>query len=282
MATGRRVGTGRRGGNPFGIAPDGSGLANMSSPQSQRLAATNIANVYDRTPADQQAAGRLWYPKVHDATAKGARQLNLPVHHAAGIVAAVSPNMDWDKNNIDAFSELSSLKPHEWATIHAAHGGNEAAKAAVKPMLKGKGISAAPVANLVKAHRIMSGEHPDVVLPQRTAPKTNAFARNIADPGTHGPVTIDGRAHDIAVNSLRPWKVGRGIDSAATPTGKTTRYEHFENAYRTAASAVGEAPHDMQAITWVGGKARERAGVTKAGTPRKVGVQRVGQAYTDL
>lgn len=268
-------------GNPFGIQGT-AGMADMSRPQAQRMAATHVANMYDRTPKPLQTEGRLWYPKVHDATAKGAKQLGISTHHAAGIVAAVSPNMDWDRNNIDAFGELSSLKPHEWDAIHRAHAAGLGATPEVKSILKGKGISAAPVPNLVKAHRIMQGEHPDVVLPRRTAPKTNAFARNIADPGSAGPVTIDGRAHDIAVNSLRPWTSSRGINSADLARGGTSRYEHFEGAYRNAAAATGELPHDMQAITWVGGKALERSGVTKSGKPRKVGVRRVGQGYTDL
>lgn len=259
------------------IIPRGGGLAVLSTAQHQRLAATNIANIYDRADAKTQQEGREWYGRVHDATAKGVRRRGLSVEQGAGLVAAVSPNMDWERNNIDAFKELSSIKPHEWDAIHQAHAAGQTNNA-VRGILAGKGIASAPLGGLVKAHRIMQGEDVDDVLRRRTAPKTNSFAHNIARPDVAGPVTIDGRAHDIAANVRMPWKTGRGIGSADLARG-TSRYEHFEGAYRAAAGAVGELPHDMQAITWVQGKKMEREGLTASGRPRKVGVPRVGQPY---
>jgi hypothetical protein len=269
----------------FGSQP---GLADTSSPQAQRLAATNVANLYDATPDHVKEQGRLWYPKVHEATVKGVKGRGLSVEQGAGIVAAVSPNMDWEKNNIDAFGEISGLKQHHWDAIHASSAASKAARAQgikrgrspeAESVLRGMGISRATDSGLIKAHRIMQGEPVDDVLRYQTNPKTNSFAHNIADPSKYGPVTIDGRAHDIATNRQVGWNLDRGINSAGLKRGGTTRYEHFAGAYRSAAEAVGESPHNLQAITWTQGKHMELAVPTKAGTPRKKGATRAGQPY---
>lgn len=257
------------------------GLPDMSHPRAQRLAAGNIAHMYDTAPKHIQETGRLWYPKVHEATAKGARQMGMSIDHAAGLVAAVSPNMDWEKSNIGAFKELHTLKPEQWDAVHRSAAAPGGRSREAKSALRGLSISSAPDSNLVKAHRIMGGEHPDDVLNLRTAPKTNSFFHNIADPSNPHHVTVDGRHNDIATNTLRPWKTGRGIGSAGLKRG-TSRYEHFANATKNAAQAVGVEPSTMQAVSWEHGRHLERTGLTKAGTPRKVGVRRTGQGYTSL
>ena len=140
----------------------------------------------------------------------------------------------------------------------------------------------------------MQGEDVDDVMPRRTAPKTNSFAHNIHDPSDSSRVTIDGRAHDIGQNEMWPWEyTGRGIHNAdlksatklkkdGTPAasfGKRSRYENFEDAYKTAAAHVGEeSPSAMQAITWVTGKRIERPALSN-GQARKVGQPRKRQPY---
>lgn len=256
----------------------------LGHPRQFKAAVDNIRNLYNATPEQVRKAGAQWYDRVNEATAKGVRGTQMSTLSGAGLVAAVSPNMDWEKNNIDAFRELHSLKGGDWENIQNSAAGKSRSSEA-KRTLNGLSISTSSDANLIKARRIMDGEHVDDVLSRRTAPKTNSFAHNIAEPQTDGHVTIDGRAHDIAANRLQPWTSDRGISSAALPTGKTTRYEHFENAFRTAAQALSEEhgvlhlPHQLQAVVWEGGKGLERAGTTKKGTPRKKGVSRLGQQY---
>jgi hypothetical protein len=256
----------------------------LSNPRQFKSAVDNIRNLYNATPEQVRRTGAQWYDRVNEATAKGVRGTQMSTLSGAGLVAAVSPNMDWERNNIDAFKELHSLKGGDWASIADSAAGRSRSGEASR-VLNGLSISTTSDANLIKARRIMDGEHTDDVLSRRTAPKTNSFAHNIAEPQTNGHVTIDGRAHDIAANRLQPWTSNRGIGSAALPTGKTTRYEHFENAYRSAAQSLAEQhgvlhlPHQLQAVVWEGGKGIERAGTTKKGTPRLKGVSRVGQQY---
>jgi len=247
----------------------------MESRYRRRQAVQNIAAVYNSADPKTRAEGRQWYQAVNEATNKDIRGTSTDLRSGAGMVSAVSPSMDWENRNISAIKELHSLGRSQWKDI--AQGD--------RSHLSGMSISAASTPNLLKAHRIMEGEDPDEVLSRRTAPKTNSFFHNIAEPDKSGPVTIDGRAHDIAVNRLQGWDQHRGISSAALPSGKKTRYEHFEDAYRTAARAINEQhgtgllPHEVQAVTWERGKQLEKQGTTKSGKPRTFGVRRAGQPY---
>jgi hypothetical protein len=279
------------------------------NPHQHRQAVQSIAAVFRTTHPAVREKGADWYKNVHQATEKGIRGSGLDIHQGAGLVAAVSPNMDWEKNNIDALPEIRSLKRADWHAIEdseanrkyhtamahraAGAGDEEAAEhhrmaaqrtPEANSALQGMSIQSATTSGLLKAKRIIDGEPVNEVLPRRTAPKTNAFAHNIAHPDEAGPVTIDGRAHDIAANRMQGWEQGRGIGSADLKRG-TSRYEHIEQAYRGATQAIAQEhgiellPHQVQAVTWEGGKKIEMSGTTKAGQPRKVGVRRAGQPY---
>lgn len=281
------------------------------------LIARGLVDQYQRVDEKTRVVGRQWYPKVQAATAAGVqhhlggRDLGGRALHplaGPGIVAAVSPNMDWEKGNINALGELSGLSKEHWGTISdsakASSEQRKANKAATDAgadpeslpsagrspeateLLKGSDISQAPDVNLLKAHRILKGEHPESVI---TAPKTFSFMHNINGSPHH--VTVDGRAHDMAVNQMRPWTEGRGIGTA-TPQrgGAPSRYTTIESGYKQAAQYItaknirtGERsqlqPHHLQAILWEYGKQVERQGLTKSGQPRTQGAARVGQPY---
>lgn len=248
-------------------------LVAMDDPQVFRQAVQNIHSFYNSLDSRTVERGRQWYPAVNEAVAKGIRGTSTTPLAGAGLVAAVSPNMDWENHNIAALGELHQLRDRDFRDIAAGD----------RSALKGMSISRATTDGLVKAHRIMQGESVDSVLDRRTAPKTNSFAHNINLDDRF--VTIDGRAHDIAANRMMGWTQGRGIGSAGLKTGKVTRYEHFEDAYKGATGSINEEhgldlrPYDVQAITWEGGKQLETSFPTKSGRPRTKGVTRRGQPY---
>jgi hypothetical protein len=273
----------------------------VTQPSQFRLAVRHISNVHGMAGPEDIRAGREWYPRVHVATQKGARHLGVSPLHAAGLVAAVSPNMDFERNNIGAFHEMGSLSPKAWETIRRSATATKAGPyhqrtPEATDILRGTSLSVASDSALLRAHRLMEGEDPEEVMSKRTGPKTHSFMHAIHDPSSHEHgITIDARAHDIAQNEMWPWTyTGRGISSADLPSsrrvlksgepaksfGKKTRYEHFEDAYRTSADIAGEHPHDMQAITWMTGKKIEKSFPTKSGAPRKFGVARHRQPYT--
>jgi hypothetical protein len=276
-----------------------------------RMAAHNIRSIHDITPPHVQESGQRWYQDVHEAVSKGIRRSSIDIPRGSGMVAAVSPNMDWENNNIHALGELRSLKSAHWDHIskHAALASqhrslaNQAKKAGdfdtmekhrqiakahtktAQEPLAGMSIKSAPLGGLIKAHRLMQGQHPEEVLPRDTAPKTNSFYHNIAEPDKPGPVTIDGRAADISENKLRPWDEARGISKGSYKNGQPTRYEQMEQAHRVVADSLTRdlgrpvLPHEVQAITWEGAKHIERAQPTKSGKPRQQGPTRAGQPY---
>jgi len=250
------------------------------NPDQFRDAVRNVRNVYTATPKSIKVSGQRWYEDVHEATRKGVRGTSMSEEHGAGLVAAVSPGMDWSGRNIGAFRELHHLKDTDFRDIAKGD----------RSSLSGLGVSQASSDAIGKAHRIMQGEHPDDVL---RSTKVRSFYQNISHPDVSGPVTIDGRAHDIAANRMQGWQTDRGISGnyddvkkdGSGPTAAPRRYEAFAEAYRGAANAVSEheghliRPHELQAITWEGGKRVELAVPTKSGKPRVKGVTRAGQPY---
>lgn len=258
-----------------------------------RRAVQRVSNFALNMPEHMIEEGMNWYPAVHEATARQSREHGLSLAQGAGIVAAVSPNMDFERHNINAFDEIGNLTGEHWKMIERSSQRSGGRDPEVAAMLRDvtPSLSRASDRNLMDAQRIYQGRE-DVfdVLNPRTGPKRNRFARNIINPDDPVPVTIDGRQADIIANRYRPWLwSGRGISSADLPTGKTTRYETHEEVMRRAAGVVRNEHSLMrdinaaglQAVTWVGGKAHETAWPTQSGQPRVKGVPRRGQRYTD-
>lgn len=248
---------------------------------SRRTVIRRIRNIYEATPDELRETASHWYDNVHEAAAKAAVG-GHSIKQAAGLVAAVSPNMDWEQRNIRAFDEVSSLSGKQWAAIQRSARAGRGRTDEAKEALHGIGVATATDSNLIKAHRIWNlGEDPDDVMPRSSAPKTNSFMHNIEEPGKAGPVTIDGRQADIHVDSMRPWKwSGRGISSANLKT-KASRYEENEEHLRGAADAISRSrgqtvlPHQVQAVTWEMGKQIERG----FDPQRSKGDPRLGQSY---
>lgn len=252
---------------------------------------------------DEVAEGLNWYKGVNSAVKAAVPDLGtlsqpMTESRAAGIVGAVSPNMDFAKNNINALDEIRNLTPDHWEMIRRSSEGTainakgQSTKAKRIPevgdMLKevAPSLATSTDSGLIKAHRLLLGDELENVLPRRTAPKTNSFARNILlDPSV---VTIDGRSADMISNKRIKWQAPRGINSAGLARGKSSRYEDHEEVIRQATSratrldprlreAGVKHAYEAQAITWVRGKNEELR--RPDGTSRKVGTPRVGQPY---
>lgn len=255
---------------------------------SMRTMMRRTRNIYHAAPDDIKEVGMQWYGKVHNAAQKAVRGVpGRDVTHAAGVIAAVSPNMDWERDNIAAFDELKGLSGRQWEAIHDSASqapiiGTDGKRRkaprseAAEEALNGLGLAKAPDSNLVKAHRIwIKGENTNLVIPRRTAPKTNSFADNIARPNESKAVTVDGRDSDMTVDAARPWKSARGISSAALKNGKQSRYEQYEESTQRVAEKEGIRPNQLQAIKWEMGKRIER----DYDPDRVQGSARRGQSY---
>lgn len=166
-----------------------------------------IMTVFKSATQDEDREGRSWYPVAHDLAVFLAGDATT----GAGVIAALSANKSWDTNTALATRAFSGDP-----------GGT---------MLDA----------LNKAERIMSGEHPEDVLPINI--KTGQFYRCIVDPQDPHAVTIDRHAHDLAVGE-RYGSRDRGLKNI-------NRYNIIADAYREAAQRLNELPLTVQAVTWV-------------------------------
>lgn len=260
-----------------------AGMMQEGSPEHVAAVSNYMHSIRDAQASPETVRrGLEWYPKVHEAvsksiTGRGSRGFlsSQENRHLAGsgLVAALSPNMDWDAANIHALGEIRSLGGEQWKGIE--RGGRHARSA-----VEGLSIAKAPIANLQKAGRIVAGEHPEDVIPRGSAPKTHSFMHNIHDPSDPNFVTIDARAYDTMTNRARPWEANRGIGGQPGAASPPKRYVGAHNVVVGTAQRLGLVPSEAQAISWEHTKYNiEQGGTTKRGTPRTQGPSRVGQPY---
>lgn len=177
-----------------------------------------FTKLYDQATTAQIVEGRTWYTSALEWCRASAEGTPYTVRQVAHVVAALSPQLKWDKNVEFAGIALS---------MHMA-GEN------VADMQGFTSYSA----NLVKAQRILDGE--DAL----KGPKVEAFAANIL--GDLDQITID-------VWVLR---AGRSrIEQLAhlyrdDEMGGIVERRKMDSALRRASELRGEHPAIMQAIIW--------------------------------
>lgn len=168
----------------------------------------NILAVLDEATADELEAGTRWYAEAHNL----ACELDPDnVRRAAGVIAALSPQVSWTRNEVMArevyfYGDTRGLR-----------------------------------SNVDKARAIHAGADPDDVLGGN---KVRAFYANIADPENSPAVTVDRHAYDVA-------RGRRGTDADRTDLALPRVYGAFVAAYERAAHASGLTPLQVQAATWV-------------------------------
>jgi hypothetical protein len=184
---------------------------------SQQLMQKNVDNITSRfnsATKEQRQEGVDWYKKANDIAFELGKG---DVKKGAGILSALSPAMEWNRN-IRAARELVNTGETTHQYYHST---------------------------VVKAKRILEGEDPDTLFNEKTGAKTLNFYHNIANPEDPLPVTIDRHAHDIAV--------GEKGSMTKTLSGHLAgpRYRHFSEAYRNAAHELGiPIANQVQAVTW--------------------------------
>jgi len=137
--------------------------------------------------AEQAQAGAIWYAKAKGIALAMSTETGLPISSCAGVIAALSPRIDWDHNVIWA-----------WQVVRAAVAGR-----ACPPCNTTK--------NRAKAWAIAHGADPDETL---TGPKTNDFYHNIMGDWTR--VTCDSWAALVALGYPLPNGVKGGMYKAIT------------------------------------------------------------------
>ena len=248
-------------------------IPDLREPTNQRLAIVNFAHSLESAPKATWESGKNWYPTAQAAVSQAISSRKGFLGSAenrmlsgSALFAAVSPNTDWDRVNVQSLHEFSRMKS---SGVNELLAGGDRAKAAVR----GLSISNATGGNLQKAGRILRGEHPDQVF--ATSPKVTSFANNIADPGNSQHVTIDGRAFDTMTNRMRSWDVGRNIGGGSQP--ELQRYHAAASVIHSVARQMDMPSSAAQAVSWE----HMKYGVEQQNRTRKQGPKRVGQPYFD-
>lgn len=173
----------------------------------------NIIEVWATATVHERAQGEQWYERAHTEACSLGQEANLTTTAAAGIIAALSPQVEWGRNVEAAYMVANGFTP---------------------PAILGRSIQ--------KAERIRNGEHPNDVL---SGDKVRAFWHLIEHPHSQeGVVCVDRHAFDVAVGYVTDDRTRKALERVGI-------YVLFSEAYRLASERVGALPHVVQATTWV-------------------------------
>ena len=129
---------------------------------------SNILDVYNQASPLDIATGLRWYGSAKRECTNLARRNGIKLDQAIGIVAALSPRVNWGRNVIAAQNLIRGIN--------------------------GEGFGA----NKIKAHKILEGSTPSDIL---GGEKVRAFYSNISRPSTSQDVTIDRWAIRVTMGS---------------------------------------------------------------------------------
>ncbi len=164
-------------------------------------------NMNSKVPA-AVSEGYNWYDRAREAAEKlggGNAQMG------AGIIAAMSPQRNWDEN------------------LRLAH------------QIRKTGTSGQTSVQNKKALRIMEGENPEDILGKL---KEGNFYKNIYNPNDPTAVTVDRHAHDVAINQ----KIG-GRNRGLSADGRYDTFHRAYTT--AAGHLGIETPSRLQASVWI-------------------------------
>ncbi len=181
---------------------------------------TNILKVYAKATDAEREQGLHWYATAHKDAQAIADKHGVTLVDAAGVIASISPGLEWGLNLIQAEALIGAFVRNEPLPQVGVYGRK----------------------NVNKARRILEGENPLQVLPA-TGPKVRAFFDCILNPETSELITVDRHAKCLAHYQLS--------ERQKTSIVRPAEYLHLARHYRQLAKRLGLIPHQLQAITWV-------------------------------
>lgn len=182
----------------------------------------NLDTALTNVPQHKVREAQDWYARAHDQATIIGRKAGAgsnATHVGAGVLAALSPGVEWS-NNVDVAHHIAT---HGYVPSH--YGGYKT--------------------GADKARRIMAGEPNDSVLGHL---KTGNFAHNIEDPSDSSFATIDSHQHNAAVGWKHPWK------STVYGLQTRSRYDTLVRATQAVAKRHDLPTTAAQAASWTGWK----------------------------
>lgn len=180
----------------------------------------NIRKVYNQATADEREQGLYWYQTAHNDAQVIADRHGVTVSQAAGVIAAISPGLEWGLNLIQADEFIKAYKAGSKLPMIGVYGRK----------------------NMTKAKQILYGKEVYDALPT-TGPKTYAFFRCIEGSQGTSLVVIDRHAKCLAYYQL--------TDRDKFSAVRLGEYDYLVRHYRHVAEQLDLIPHQLQAITWV-------------------------------
>jgi hypothetical protein len=182
----------------------------------------NIRQVFDNATTDERREGMGWYLKAHVETEAMASKYRFTTAQTCGVIAALSPGRQWDKNLEDAETLLNAFK--------------RGLRRRDLPLVGSYGWR-----NVEKAENILLSGEPLLFL---SGPKTRAFYQCLVNPWKPDDraVCVDRHAFSVAF--------GARLAENQMPRDKAG-YERVARAYRRTSDDLQLAPHVLQAITWI-------------------------------
>jgi len=194
----------------------------LTLPDHDSMVINILAAYADATPAERRD-GFAWYPEALDFARALSEAYPISVEQAAAVIAALSPQKDWDGNK-------------RWAAevVEAWHAGT---------ILPRRGLTN----SLTRATIALRGDLTDILRTSGTL-KVNRFYRSII--GERGVACVDRHAIRVAMGDF----------VSAPPALSDGTYLAVESAYLDAARELRKGSRHIQAVTWL--VARRERGLT--------------------
>jgi hypothetical protein len=175
----------------------------------------NILSIWDQAQLFDKANGFNWYPSAYQTAERIALEGKVSTEQAAGIIAALSPQMEWNKN-----VELAETS------------------------IKRKRFGGHYTSSVNKAKAIFRGVRPESVLKSPDGhDKTFHFYQCIVSKGEMDSVCLDRHALAIAL--------GRETTKEERHALRRKVYRDLAEIYRNLAGELGIKPSELQAVSWV-------------------------------
>ncbi len=182
----------------------------------------NLLAVWYRANEHDYSHGLSWYAQANHTAGKIAMKKRITTEQVCGVIAALSPGLNWDVNIDQAEFFIS-----EWSA------------GATRGELLRLTVGSYGRRNRIKAHKILKGQDPMEVLGGN---KVRSFYQNLIFPQSDiAVVCIDRHAKSAAFGV----KLG---DRASVVRPK--EYPGIEKLYIACARDLGVLPQGFQAVVW--------------------------------
>lgn len=195
----------------------------------------NVLDHYNNSTNEHKAAGAQWYPAAREYVKNIADKTNRDPSRAAAIMAAMSPQEEWERNIQSGTNFMLNYDPANPQAWH--QNPNKPTQGTGNPGL-GDNINRA-----IAVHHAPPGQEAQAL---GNGPKVQNFYRNLT--GDDNAVTVDGH---MAKAIMGEGGQMAGYDQSEQQLRPKDHYNQMADAVTRAAHQKGISPAQMQATVWL-------------------------------